>query len=42
MRIAGRFRRISRTGWLVAAREDGGSVSLNPAAIAPADGSVST
>jgi hypothetical protein len=30
------------TGWLEAAREDWGSVPLNPAAIAPADASVSS
>jgi len=31
---------MSRTDWLVVAREDWGSVPLNPVAIAPADDSI--
>ena len=36
----GNLLRISRTDWLVAAREDWGSVPLNPVAIAPAYDSI--
>ena len=39
---AGRLRRSSRTGWLVAVHVDWRSVSLNPAVISPAEGPVSS